>query len=215
MEILKKFFANSWVLVVSGMISILFFSFNCIYELVFCEKNIIAYYFGFSFLFIAVMEIGLLVAYINGQSSYQKTIIGAILSFLVINQLFALSMALTFASNNLLFTIIMTVITIIIFHNHLYLQNDHKGGKEYIIFNFVMLAFAVALRIFEYIISVQRGEAYDVLWMVEHISCLIFIMCIETRIQNYKMIRYEHLQAGTWTQEEKERQKAAFKLKLM
>ena len=37
-------------------------------------------------------------------------------------------------------------------------------------------------------------------------------MCIETRVCHYKKIRYDCLQKGTWTKEEKEKQKLAKEL---
>lgn len=136
MKIFKYFFINSYVLLISGIITIASFSFYCIYELIYAQNNASYLFNGFIAGFLAILALMLLIAYIKGLSAYQKTLIGAILALLLINKLHVLAFGIANKNNMSPFTniyeLIKALVNLIIFFTHLYLQLEHNGDKKII-----------------------------------------------------------------------------------
>lgn len=210
-KIIEKIFLNKWVFIISGLISTILFIYNGLHYMYIHSGDY--YLTGITQLFIGLLIIGFMIAYKMGESSCQKSIIGAIFAALSVFQMEMFAYAKIEKTFSFNIQLVLLVLTLLMLFNHLFLQAEHKRDRKYIVFNFIIIELVIIIRIYEYIHDLIHGNVvYDYIWSPELLFCLMMIVCIETRVYYYKKIRYDHLQNGTWTKEEKDKQKAIFKI---
>lgn len=206
---IENFFLNKVVFIISGVGSSILFIYNGFHYMYAHSGDY--YLTGITQLFIGLLIAGLVIAYKKGEGSYQKTVIGAIFAALMVFQMEMFAYAKIKNTFSYQMQLVLLILTFLMLFNHLYLQVEHNGDEKYIVFNFIIINIVIIIRIYEYIHDIINGNVVnDYFWSPELLLCLIMILCIETRIQHYKKERFRHLQKGTWTKEEKEKQKNVF-----
>ena len=106
----------------------------------------------------------------------------------------------------------MTIFLTIMFINHLLLQIDHKGDTKIIKVSQIMLVIAIVVQIAETLVQIINNQQYFmVLNSFSLLATVTMITCVESRIQKYKARRSAAMEAGTWTEEERQKSKKIFK----
>ncbi|MBQ0083157.1 MAG: hypothetical protein KBS52_00100, partial [Clostridiales bacterium] len=108
--------------------------------------------------------------------------------------------------------IFMTIFLTIMFINHLLLQIDHKGDAKIIRVSQIMLVIAIVLQIAETLAQIINHQMYFmVLNSFSLLATVTMITCVESRVQKYKARRSAAMKDGTWTEEERQKNKKIFK----
>lgn len=222
MKKLEKLFSNSKVMITFGILSAilyiaafvpnLFDNANPQYKLDFIPSAM----FG-------IVIIYLLVAFKKGETNIQKALIGALLFYFAQSSFNEGFFALEDAAYALwdgatyygALYMIVGIFEYAIFFTHIALQSDHIGGKGLVTLNqlscFVVL-FVYIFDIFYQCINV--GFVFDTLYVLTDLAEALFIItivCMETKIQNYKNARALAMENGTWTAQAKSEAKEIFK----
>ena len=157
------------------------------------------------------LTVELFIAYKNGETNVQKTLLGALLMFLVVNYMdIAFDQTYTF---NKVISIIITLLLVLVFICHIHQQMDHTGHSMTIMINqFCGLIVAVRI-VFDIYLTINHVYyTGTILWSLSLICTLTYVICIETRVGEYKKVRLEHKSNNTWTDEERAKAKEIFKI---
>ena len=179
-----------------------------------CISVITSAHLTVQYLILAALSALLIVCYKKGETSCQKALIGAVLGVLMYAYWGIMAGFIGAEKNSIGYLeLFMTVFLTIMFINHLLLQIDHKGDVKIINVSRIMLVVAIVLQLAETLAQIiNNQEYYMVLNSFGLLSTVAMVTCIESRIQKYKARRSAAMNAGTWTEEERQKSKKIFKL---
>ena len=210
-ENLAKVFMNSKLLLICGIAaSILMFASGIATTVVY--RNIS---WGLPNFFTALLSIGILISYRTGETNCQKMLIGSLIFFLMYDAITMVASAISVASPTLLIVrcAFVAALFFLIFTNHLILQSDHTGTRVASFVNqCALIVLLAALVFFTIKLGFEDGTTianwfYD----IGLVAAVTMIVCIETKIQTYRLIRAEGKKNGTWNDESRAKNKAIFK----
>ena len=208
MKWFEDIFTKSKLLIISGFLSVAgYFALACI-------SIITSAHLTEQYLILAVLSALLLICYKKGETSCQKALVGAALGVLMYAYWGIMAGFIGAEKNSIGYLeLFMTIFLTIMFINHLLLQIDHKGDTKIINVSRIMLVIAIVLQIAETLAQIiNNQEYYMVLNSFGLLSAVTMVTCIESRIQKYKARRSAAMNAGTWTEEERQKSKKIFKL---
>ena len=208
MKWFEDIFSKSKLLVISGVVSaVSYFALACI-------SVINSAHLTEQYLILAALSTLLMICYKKGETSCQKALIGAELGVLMYAYWGIMAGFIEAEKNSIGYLeLFMTIFLTIMFINHLLLQIDHKGDTKIINVSRIMLVIAIVLQLAETLAQViNNQEYYMVLNSFGLLSTVTMVTCIESRIQKYKARRSAAMNAGTWTEEERQKSKKIFKL---
>ena len=208
MKWFEDIFTKSKLMIISGILSILCSAAMVSIDIAAGLPAMLLY------LFSIILTIVLLVAYKKGETSCQKALVGAVLGVLMYAYWGIMAGFIGAEKNSIGYLeLCMTIFLTIMFINHLLLQTDHKGDTKIINVSRIMLVIAIVLQIAETLAQIiNNQEYYMVLNSFGLLSTVTMVTCIESRIQKYKARRSAAMDAGTWTEEERQKSKKIFKL---
>ena len=207
MKWFEDIFTKSKLMIISGILGIVgYFALGCIS--VITSAHLTAQY-----LILVVLPALLLICYKKGETSCQKALVGAILGVLMYAYWGIMSGFIEAEKNSIGYLeLFMTIFLTIMFINHLLLQIDHKGGAQIIKVSQIMLVVAIILQFAETLAQIINNQMYYMVLNSFSLLCTVtMITCIESRIQKYKARRSAAMNAGTWTEEERQKSKKIFK----
>ncbi len=154
---------------------------------------------------------GLLSSYVKGAINVQKMLFGALLIFLIRD---FLDMVFIFIEGPIsIVSWIGLIASIIMFIGHL-LQQTEKHNKLItpIISQFSGIMILVGLAII--VVSIVGGNLTptDIPFSLAVVFTSIMIICMETRIHTYKLLRAVNRANGTWNEETRAKSKDLFKI---
>ena len=210
MNAFQKFFANDRTMVVSFIIALIcfigatVFSFNVGLSMVVTN--------GLQLVFIIV----LIWAFVKHEATIMHTVIGASLIVYIISDITAIigdvslvsftgSIGIAYA-----ISIIDAVLFVILFINHLAINSAHKSVNGKILFNQIIIIILAAYQIATMVILLVSGytDALSAVFIpLAKVFLFAMIVCIESKLNAYKLIREECQANGTWTDEMKENAK--------
>ena len=208
MKWFENLFTKSKLMIVSGVLGILCFVFLAV-------NALFPFFVGFvSYAIMAALTIALMICYKMGETSAQKALAGAVLSTMVF-WYWQISVG-TFGEGSLPIDILERVLTValtVIFINHIILQTDHKGDMILMYINQFVLIVAILVQTAEFVLQItsKTNMYYDKIHSFGVLAIVTMITCMESRIQKYKGRRYNAMNAGTWTPEERLKCKKIFK----
>ena len=209
MKWFENIFTKSKLMIVSGILGILCFVFLAV-------NALFPFFVGFvNYVIVAALTIALMVCYKKEETSAQKTLAGAVLAVIVFWYwqisfgAFGQGTSLTIDILEQVLTVALTVILII----HIVLQTDHKGDMILIYINQVVLIVVILVQTAEFVLQIisKTNMYYDKIHSLGVLAIVTMITCMESRIQKYKARRYNAMNAGTWTPEERTKSKKIFK----
>lgn len=209
MKWFQDIFTKSKLMIISGIIAFLGWTAYFI-------NSAFIHPFGtfYEYFILAVMLLMLLIFYKKGETSAQKALSASILAVSFAFYWFQVC-GLVWPYDGTVSTILeiaMTIITGILFLNHIILQTDHSGDLKIITVNEIMLVLVVLIQIVQLIAKYFCGGSfYDIYNSFCFLFTYLFIVCIEARIQKYKSRRFIAMKEGTWTEEERQKCKKIFK----
>ena len=208
MKKIDKIFMNSKMMIICGIISAIFYFIGYIPYLFDTENP--AYMFDFiPEMMFSVLIILLIVAFKKREINIQKALMGALLFFFAqetftngfwsIEEFFA---GLHEELHLSLFFITLGIMEYAVFFTHLLLQSDHVGKKAFKVNQILSIILLFTLIVFDIYSIMKYGfdiinSGYILINLAEPLF-IIMIVCMETKIQNYKQTRYESIQNGTW-----------------
>lgn len=208
MKKVEDFFTKTAVLLIAGIVAV---SINVIQLMMTLFMGGISTY-CIPYILYIVICLDLIISYKNGETSVQKTLMGALLVILVEG---SLSSLLTWTGldsgktiGGLILCSVWALCYILVFVNHLLMQHDHSGRDFYSKTNQVILAVLLASYVAE--LFVFAFSAYEVFNVISMMSIVLLIVCMETRIQKYKRYRKEAEEAGNWNEETRKKAKKIF-----
>ena len=210
-ENLKKVFMNSKLLLICGIAASILMIASGIATTV-AYQNVS---WGLPNYFVALLSIGILISYRTGETNCQKMLIGSLIFFLMYDAINMVVTAVSIASPALLIgrCVFVAVLFFLIFTNHLILQSDHTGTRAASFVNQCALIVLLLTLVF-YTVKLGFEEGTTVAnWFYDLglVAAVTMIVCIETKIQIYRMIRAEGKKNGTWNDESRAKNKAIFK----
>lgn len=166
----------------------------------------------------------LLIAFKKGETNIQKTLLGALLFFLVsmnfpygiyyIEDYFLGGYDASWLYYGIIYTI-SGVMEVGIFVSHCLLQSDHIGSNKLVVLNRLFCVVVIGVYVFDIFHSFVFEDIYlnneYMLDSIAEILLIVMVICMETKIQMYKKIRTEAISSGTWTSEEKAKAKELFR----
>jgi len=208
---LKSFFLNKTVLVLCVVLAL------CLWVIggLLCLESPELLIKGLDSLAYIGLISGLLIAYRGGETNIQKALIGALLMLLCRSTAELMWESLESGDKTgIILDAAAAVLSVVIFVAHLTLQSDHVGVKSSIILNqgcavIIVLLFVCAIR--QAYLAAGSSEPNVVFipgWAMTYLS----LVCMETRIQEYKRLRAEGRESGTWTEEKRREAKGLFKI---
>lgn len=213
MKKVDKIFMNSKMMITCGIISAIFYFVGYI-PYIFDTDNP-AYMFDFvPEMMFSVIIILLLIAFKKGEINIQKALMGALLFYFAqetfSNGFWSIENYFAGWHDEPIISIIFIILGIceyIIFFTHLLLQSDHVGRKTFKINQILSIFLFFALIILDMYYLIKDGfdfidSSYMLIDLAEPLF-IIMIVCMETKIQNYKLIRSSSIQNGTWNAEAK------------
>ena len=208
MKRFEDIFTKSKLLVISGVVS------AASYFALACISVINSAHLTEQYLILAALSALLMICYKKGETSCQKALVGAVLGVLMYAYWGIMAGFIGAEKNSIGYLeLCMTIFLTIMFINHLLLQTDHKGDTKIINVSRIMLVIAIVLQIAETLAQIiNNQEYYMVLNSFGLLSTVTMVTCIESRIQKYKARRSAAMNAGTWTEEERQKSKKIFKL---
>ena len=208
MKRFEDIFTKSKLLVISGVVS------AASYFALACISVITSAHLTEQYLILAALSALLMICYKKGETSCQKALVGAVLGVLMYAYWGIMAGFIGAEKNSIGYLeLCMTIFLTIMFINHLLLQTDHKGDTKIINVSRIMLVIAIVLQIAETLAQIiNNQEYYMVLNSFGLLSTVTMVTCIESRIQKYKASRSAAMNAGTWTEEERQKSKKIFKL---
>ena len=208
MKRFEDIFTKSKLLVISGVVS------AASYFALACISVITSAHLTEQYLILAALSALLMICYKKGETSCQKALVGAVLGVLMYAYWGIMAGFIGAEKNSIGYLeLCMTIFLTIMFINHLLLQTDHKGDTKIINVSRIMLVIAIVLQIAETLAQIiNNQEYYMVLNSFGLLSTVTMVTCIESRIQKYKARRSAAMDAGTWTEEERQKSKKIFKL---
>lgn len=208
MKRFEDIFTKSKLLVISGVVS------AASYFALACISVITSAHLTEQYLILAALSALLMICYKKGETSCQKALVGAVLGVLMYAYWGIMAGFIGAEKNSIGYLeLCMTIFLTIMFINHLLLQTDHKGDTKIINVSRIMLVIAIVLQIAETLAQIiNNQEYYMVLNSFGLLSTVTMVTCIESRIQKYKARRSAAMNAGTWTEEERQKSKKIFKL---
>lgn len=162
----------------------------------------------------AAMSVLLLFAYRKGDTNIQKMLLGGLLTFFLIDSIEVLfssiSQSLIAAS---IYSGIIVGFMLTIFVSHMFQQSDHFGDS-YSDFIGQCCGFAIiAFIAWDIYLVATSSYGYDsLLWSLGFVPTLIMIICIETRVNEYKKIRAKNRKEGTWDEAHRAEAKKLFQI---
>jgi len=165
--------------------------------------------------FYIILITGLMAAYNKGETNVQKAILGALLMLLCKS-----NVEIMWASINtgdtllLIIDICILAFSLIIFVSHIILQSDHAGKKGALILNQccgLILIFIMIYGIYQ-IACMEDLPLFDISFIIPWALTYLVLICIETRIQEYKSVRSHALSEDNWNEETRKEAKKIFKL---
>ena len=208
MKWFEDIFTKTKLLIICGVVS------TASYFALACISVMTSAHLTEQYLILAVLSALLIICYKKGESSCQKALIGAVFGVLMYAY-WGIMAGFIGAEKNLIgyIELFMTIFLTIMFINHLLLQIDHKGDTKIIHVSRIMLVIAIVLQFVETLAQIfNNQEYYMVLNSFGLLSTVAMITCIESRIQKYKERRSAAMNAGTWTEEERQKGKEIFKI---
>lgn len=208
-KIINNFYLNKYTLLISVFVAIagfLFWTIACL-----SASKISSGFSGIIFLLLLVL---LLYSYRKGETNMQKMLLGGLITFLVFD---FLGQLVSYIKGGYAFSIVTWVINsimaIIIFVSHMVQQMDHKGTSASTVVSQCcgVLIIGGIIRQMEHFYN-GYITAPSALWTVSSLATYIFIISVETRINEYKKIRAEKRAAACWTEEERQKAKKIFQL---
>ena len=209
MKWFENIFTKSKLMIVSGILGILCFVFLAV-------NALFPFFVGFvNYLIMAGFTIALMICYKKGETSAQKALAGAVLAAIVF-WYWQISVGLFGKGTSLPIDILEQVLTValtVILINHVILQTDHKGDMALMYVNQIVLIIAILVQTAEFVLQIisNTNMYYDKIHSLGVLAVVTMITCMESRIQKYKAKRYNAINAGTWTPEERMKCKKIFK----
>lgn len=222
MKKLEKFFTNSKVMITFGVLSAILFIFGYVPYLF--DSTQPQYMFDFipSTMF-AIVIFYLLYAFKKGETNIQKALMGALLFYFAqssfMNGFYYLEDAAYQISDSAYFygTVYMIagMFEYIIFFSHVALQSDHVGSKALIKINQISCFVVLIVYIFAIFHQfITYGINLETIYVFVDFAEALFvftIVCMETKIQNYKETRANAIANNNWTAEVKAQAKEEFR----
>lgn len=211
----EKFFARHNVMVGSFILALVFTAVAVLMT-------------GFGNLQVAVSEIIVLVliialycAFRSHEKNMMNTLIGAVLAIYLItyvNSVYASSVMIATVNEltadivpTLVISLIEAVLFVILFVNHISVNCAHHSTKKRILFNQVIIVILIGYQIFSFValtvIGAVNGQPATIVTAVPAIGKIFLfcmIVCIESKLNVYKVVREVSTEEGTWTEEKKE-----------
>ncbi len=209
---MKKLFVNSNTLLLSAMFAEIAYLIAGVLAIEKSGNNLLALP---SFL-VAVLLIVLLISLRSGETNCQKATLGALIFYIAADNL-------TVAVNTLesdvsviakVLPFILAALCLVVFADHLLLQSDHVGEETPATLNKFALILMPIVIIASMILLGTEAEALEYEWVYDFASLfgVLVIVCIESKIQEYKAIRNENMKNGTWNEETRAKAKETFKI---
>lgn len=208
MKWFEDIFTKSKLMIISGILGVIGYLFLTVTSIINSAPLVSNY------LIITVLLALLLICYKKGETSCQKALSGAVLGIFTYAYWVILSGTYGNYAGDIVtyLEIFMTLFITVIFINHLLLQIDHKGSKKVIVVSRVILVIAIICQIAEFFAQIFTGGFYyDIINSFSLLCAVTMITCMESRIQKYKARRSAAMDAGTWTEEERQKSKKIFK----
>jgi len=208
-KILNKFYLNRYTFIISSIVAIVgFLAWGINYITISKYSSAI---YAFVFVTLIVM---LFIAYKKGQTNLQKMLLGGLLTFMLFDYLSCLVENLGSPYIGTIITwVLNSVFIVIVFISHMRQQMDHKGSSISTVVSQccgIMLVGTV-LRQIEHVFE-NYITLTTILWTISSFATYIFIISMETRINEYKKIRSAKKAEGCWTEEERQKAKKIFSL---
>jgi len=175
--------------------------------------------FQYEYAIDGILYIGIIVAllasYKFNENNIQKALIGSLLLFIVKSSvgLFCTNLKQQLVLEAVFF-FIQTVYSIVLFVCHLLQQSDHIGSDKFVLINqgcFVLMTLQAIFAIRQAFFS-GDFQVLDVTFVLAMLFTYLIVICIETRIQKYKAIRFNAKTNGKWDQETKDQAKKLFSI---
>ena len=171
--------------------------------------------FVYAFILLELIVI-LLISFKNGETNMQKTLLGALMMFIIaidLNDFFNELENTVNPKPIQVMDVLIILILMIAFICHLYQQSDHSGENLSVIAN-QGCGLVIVVKVINDICSglLTSSDLSSVFYSVGFIFTLFLIICIETRIAEYKRIRLENKVKNTWNEENRAKAKELFKL---
>ena len=156
----------------------------------------------------------LFMAYKNGEINAQKMLMGSLLILYVHNYgNMIVSDYNNGAWDSMIYSLIVFVLAVIVFAIHLLQQMDHSGKSESVSIGQISGLIIIVVLGWD----IYRGIVDDlsicaVSFGISVMAAVVMIICMETRIAEYKKIRDTKRAAGCWTDEAREEARKIFKI---
>ena len=162
------------------------------------------------------LTIILIISFKNGETNMQKTLLGALMMFLIaidLNDFFNELENTVNPKPIQVMDVVIILLLMIVFICHLYQQSDHSGENLSVIAN-QGSGLVVVVKVINDIYSgiLTSSDLSNIFYSIGFIFTLFLIICIETRIAEYKRIRLENKDKNTWNEENRAKAKELFKL---
>jgi len=208
-KILNKFYLNKFTFIISSIIAITGFMAWGINYLSFSQYTKAIYAFIY-----ATLVIMLFIAYKKGETNLQKMLLGALLTYQLYNSLntlvYDIQAQLTKA---MIIWTINSILIIIIFISHMIQQMDHKGSSISTVVSQCCGILIVGAQINQIMHILENYITYaTVIWTISSTATYIFIIAMETRINEYKKVRTAKKAEGCWTEEARKEAKKIFSI---
>jgi len=161
-----------------------------------------------------VLLVVLFMAYKKGETNLQKTLLGGLLISLLV--MYVEPFAKSITNNNvpaIAYYGIGCALILIVFIAHMFQQLDHTGAFASVAVSQCSGLLIVTLLGWLIYLGVNGNfTLFELFWALSVTATVTFIISIETRIKEYKKIRTEKKAANAWTEEERQKAKAIFKI---
>ena len=158
----------------------------------------------------------LLNSYKNNEPNVQKALLSSIFTFFIVGYaeiFFDQNSGTTYSLVTMIVSAISFILLVFSFICHLFQQSDHLGKSISVVTN-QLIGLAVIVTIAYDIYLIVNHDYYidTFLWSLTFISTLTLMICIETRVGEYKKIRLENIKNKTWNEETRKKAKELFKI---
>jgi len=210
MSKINLFFQKKSILVFSIILSLFLWAISLGNSLMYNLRPSFACNSGLFFLLV----LGMLLAYNKGNINIQKMLFGSIL-FAFVKFLIDVIIE-SFGAGMITIgwvCVVLLLFSVIIFVFHMLQQTEHDGKKAYIVINH-LCGVVILLGIIILIISKINGTlSYsNFIGPLAAAFTYLMVICMESRVAAYKLLRTESRQNGTWTEEKRNEAKRLFKL---